>query len=795
MIDRRFNSEVGVVGFLGVAGFLPTVVVALFAAILVPPPSLPESEEYSAVFLDADERVLRVFLNPDEQWILPRLEPEAIPAKLEAAVLVSEDRYFYRHPGVNPFSIVRALIQNIREGRIVSGGSTITMQLARILDPKPRTIPAKIVELLQALRLETRYSKRGILSLYLSHAPYGGNVIGVSAASLRYFGKEATELTWAQATTLAVLPRNPGMAYPGADDRRLRVVRDRLLSTLTDEGYIDERTLGLALEEKVPDREEPFPLRVPHFTRYLHEELGRRSGVHRTFIDLDIQHDVERTVRSHAAYLSSLGIENAAVLIAETATGRIKSYMGSVDFFNERIGGRVDGVRSPRSSGSILKPFLYALSIDSGLIVPKTMIMDVPTSFGTFNPQNIGMSYSGMIQAGEALQRSLNVPAVRLLGRYGHRDFHLFLRHAGLTTLFRSPDDYGLTLILGGAETKLYDLVRLYRGLGNGGVFLPLVPDETFENEYGVDRSEAEALVSPGASKMILDVLREVKRPGLESWWRSFSESRPLAWKTGTSYGNRDAWAVGVSPEWTVGVWVGNFSGRENVNLRSTTCSAPLLFDLFNSLPKKDGERRWFEAGSDAFREETICLDTGYLAGEACEHTAVIDVPRFAAPLRVCPYHETVFFDSRTGYEVCSRCWDPDHVVETSRLNIPADATQYMREQGAVLDEIPRHNPDCPVHGTETGITILYPKSGAHLFVPRGVDGELQQVNARAAVQRSSERLYWYIDGDFAGQTTDRHAMPLNLSGGFHELLIVDSGGKRTRSVFDVAVSVRANRE
>ncbi len=517
----------------------------------------------------------------------------------------------------------------------------------------------------------------------------------------------------------------------------------------------------------------------------------------RTHIDLDIQDEVERTVRSHAVYLNSLGIENAAVLIADTATGRIRAYMGSVDFFDVAVGGRVDGVRAPRSSGSILKPFLYAASFDSGLIVPETMIVDVPTSFGTFNPQNIGRSYTGMVTAAEALQRSLNVPAVRLLQRYGHRDFHLFLRRAGMSTLFRSPDDYGLTMILGGAETTLYDLVRLYRGLGNRGVFTPLVPDAASESgavmgkAAGTSRGTGSAeapLISDGAATMILDVLREVKRPGLETWWRSFAESYPFAWKTGTSYGNRDAWAVGVSPEWTVGVWVGNFSGRENVNLRSTTCSAPLLFDLFNSLPK-DPERRWFERNSESFRGETICLDTGYLAGDACEHTVEIEVPRYAEPLPVCPYHENIFIDERTGFEVCSRCWEPERVTEESILRYPSDASQYLRERGAAADEIPPHNPECPVHGRESGLAILYPKNDAKLFVPRGVDGTLEMVNARAAVQRGSEKLYWYLDGAFVGTTVDRHGLPLELAGGEHRLLIIDSAGARRESSFHVAIS------
>ncbi len=759
-------------------GFVPSA--CLFLALLLPSPPRPDRGlDYSSVFLAENGAILRVFLNSNEQWLLPWPDGLSIPSKIEAAVVAAEDRYFAFHPGINPAAVLRALFQNLRAGAIVSGASTITMQLARLLDPKPRTLGNKLVEVVQALRIELRLDKSDILKEYLSYAPYGGNVIGAPAAALRYFGKRIDALTWAEAATLAVLPRAPAAVYPRANSSRLETSRNRLLERLHGEGAFDAETLRLSFAEPVPMRAEPFPFETPHFTRFLYERRGRRSGLTRTYVDIDLQKELERVATVHAGYLRTLGIANLAVLIVETRSGKIVAYLGSQDYFDTSSSGAVDGVVASRSSGSILKPFLYALSIDAGIIVPETMLIDVPTHFGAFHPKNVDSAYYGMISAREALQRSLNVPAVRLLRSFGYRDFYLFLKRAGATTLFRRPDDYGLSLIVGGAETRLYDLVSLYRGLGSGGRFGGLTAFE------GDDPPESETnLISAGASYLVLDILQDLKRPEGETWWRQRAGAFPVAWKTGTSYGNRDAWAVGVSPDWTVGVWVGNFSGEENVNLRSASTSAPLLFDVFNLLPRSD---EWFKPPVDELKSITICLDTGYLAGDACERTGTVEVPVRARPLGICPYHRNVYVDATEGFEVCSLCWTPGRVVTKRLLFYPPDAVQYLAGRGTSVDAAPPHNPSCPTVGARTGdLAVVYPTEGGVIYLPRDLDGALQPLGVRAAHRDREMRLFWYLDGRYLGETIENHALPVALERGAHELLVIDSRGQRKSVRFSI---------
>jgi penicillin-binding protein 1C len=384
------------------------------------------------------------------------------------------------------------------------------------------------------------------------------------------------------------------------------------------------------------------------------------------------------------------------------------------------------------------------------------------------------------VSSSEALIRSLNIPAVALLERYGYRDFYQFLVDAGLGTLFRAPEDYGLTLILGGAETTLRDLVSLYRGLGRLGVFEPLV---TLENTVdGRTREGATRLLSPGSSALTLNILRELRRPGLEAWWERFSSTRELAWKTGTSYGNRDAWAVGVDPTWTVGVWVGNFSGESNPNLLSSATSAPLLFDVVASLPR--GSAGWFTPDPTAFRLERICLDTGYVAGSACPTTAWAPAPQYAPTLEVCPYHRTIHVTTDGVWQVSSLCWTEGEHRETAVLSLPADVAQYLREQGRIVPALPPWKPGCPVEVQGGEIGIVYPTQGIVLAVPRDMSGLPQQVTARAAHQVDTESIYWYLDDVYLGLTTRRHAMPLELAPGDHLLEIVDSRGNRARVAF-----------
>lgn len=446
--------------------FLFIIVVSLVILSEIPDPLFPD--DYSTIVLDENGQYLRVFLNSKEQWIFPD-DGREVPERLKTAVIHFEDKRFEKHPGIDFAAVFRALYQNIKSGERISGASTITMQVARLMKPKERTIKNKIIEMLQALRIEMKYSKDEILKLYLQHAPYGSNIIGYRTASLRYFGKEPEHLSWAEAATLAVLPNNPANVNPLRNQQLLQEKRDKLLKSLQQEGIIDETTCKLALAEPIPEGMYPFPLSAPHLAEALKKSVDK--NIIKTTINKEIQDRATFMVKSYVERIRQLGINNAALIITETSTGEVKAYVGSQDYYDNQYLGKIDGIQMRRSSGSTLKPFLYALAMDEGLIIPESRIKDIPISYGGYTPYNANHKFDGIVRADDALIRSLNAPAVNLLYQYGVGNFYDFLKNAGMTSLFRTAEEYGLSLILGGSEVSLWELSQLYRGLGNYGNF------------------------------------------------------------------------------------------------------------------------------------------------------------------------------------------------------------------------------------------------------------------------------------------------------------------------------------
>ena len=745
---------------------------------LIPLPRPLFAPDYSTLVVAHDDQLLRAFLNDGQQWCFPPDSSLAVPPKLRTAVLHFEDRRFYRHPGVDPLALGRALYQNTATWTVKSGASTLTMQVARLMRPKPRTYVNKALEILLALKIELYYTKDEILRLYLNHAPYGGNIVGYQAAIRKYFRKPPEALTWSEAATLAVLPNAPGLVSPTADPQRLVQKRNRLLADLQRAGYFDAETLHLACAEPIPTQAFPYPVWAPHLSRLLKNSYqGQRI---RTTIDVDLQQELEALVRRHLSYLDHQGIGNGAALLVETGSGNVRAYVGSRDFFNAQHQGQVDGVIAPRSSGSLLKPFLYALSIDDGLILPQTLIKDVPTFYQGFSPSNANKNYDGLVRAEEALVRSLNVPAVRLLQHYGVFNFHRFLHDAGVSTLVRSADDYGLPLILGGAEVTLWDMARLFRGLARGGQIEPL--------RYLQEQAEvtpSAPLFSPGAAYLALKALRNVQRPGVEYYWHQYQDQWPLAWKTGTSYGQRDAWAIGVSPEWTIAVWVGNFSGESNSAISGVRTAGPLLFDIFNLVPK-DFNQVWFSRPNADLVTATLCLDSGRPASPHCPHSTQALTPRPGHPMERCSYHRSIVINEAGTHQVCSLCWQPGAHRLAQQTVYPADVVQYLRERGQVLHDLPPHKADCPVQPEARPLQVLYPTPESRLQVGRDFDGERQKIVLRAAHNDRERVLFWYVNRRFLGRTVNQHRLAVSLKPGTQALEVVDAHGFRDRIRFYV---------
>jgi len=745
--------------------------------LVIPIPNPLFKNDYSTVVLDKDGQILRLFLNQDEQLILPPDKSQKIPAKLKQAVLFFEDRYFKYHPGINPVSILRAIKQNTSTGKIVSGASTITMQLARLMKPKSRTFTHKLLEMLQALKIELKFSKAEILQSYLNHAPYGGNIIGFRAASLRYFRKFPQELTWAESATLAVLPNAPALISPQQNPDILKRKRDRLLERMYKVNIIDQETYSLAILESAPQNSYPLEMQAAHLARSLKTKYPNKHILHTT-IDIKLQQTVKDIIQNQQRHLSSLGISNLCALIVETQSGVVRAYLGSANFNTSRV----DGIRAARSSGSILKPFLYALSMDEGLILPETLIKDIPTYFGPFSPANADEKYRGVVSAKQALIQSLNVPATRLLNKFGLEIFYHFLKQAGLSTLFRKAENYGLPLIIGGAEVTPWDMAGLYRGLARGGKFSPLkvIKNRSFshpERSRGMNFSTEKQLISPGAAYLTLNMLNEVKRPGTEYYWQQYLGQRSLAWKTGTSYGQRDAWAVGVNQQWTIVVWAGNFDGLGNANLSGVGSAGPVLFDIFQHLPEQK-EKSWFQSPDSALQKTELCKHSGFAAGPYCPERIEVDAPIEMKSLNLCPFHKqiTVSFDAKE--QVCSLCWDENHKFVT-RLIFPPEVEQFLRQSGNQIDNTPPHRKSCPAPPVQKPLKIIYPTAKAFIFLPRDFGGSLQKLNCRAAHQQQGQTIYWYLDTHYLGNSVEQHQKSIELTKGWHKLELVDQDGHK----------------
>jgi len=793
---------------------LPCVIaclVLLFTAFLVyvtiPMPSLQENAGYSTVVYGKDGKILRVFLSSKEQYHFPPDADKDIPEKLETAVLTYEDSRFYQHPGVDIPAMFRALRQNIRAGKRISGGSTITMQLLRIQNPKPRTYPNKLREIIRAGKLETIWSKKQILRTYLEHAPYGGNVVGYRSAVFAYYGKKADSLTWAEAALLAVLPNNPATLSPGKNSAALKAKRDRLLERLAEKGCIDTETLMLSKAEPLPAGKKKMPFTAPHLCERAFYTFDKRGAV-KTTLDTGIQEQAERIAKVHRERLQSQGIPNLAVLTAETETGKVRVYIGSQSYRDNNFNGKIDAVYEPHTVGSTIKPFLYAAAMDEGMLIPETKLKDVPVRYGTFSPQNIDRKFHGLVTAESALQRSLNVPAVNMLHKYGIPKFYQKLVDLGVSSLSMSPEEYGLPLILGSPEINLLEIAGMYRSLGSFGTYSPVhlfqgdnnsdVPARNKTSKAALHKDEkhkaapftgktTRQVLSRGASWLTLEMLKGVKRPGTEYVWERFLSSKPIAWKTGTSYGQRDGWAVGVSPDWVVAVWVGSVAARENPGLTGYQHAAPLMLDVFNILPELSG-KDWFQEPKNALRPVEVVPETGYRAPSRYTGAVTEKAPAKAKGLMLDPYYKvlpiTIPDSEAERYIVCSQCWEGKDYKYEGFFIFPPDVAAVRAEHG-YADKIPPHNPQCPAagRGEGAGVSVVYPGEGLTLWIPED-EGKIVLKGYHGS---KNQQIHWYIDSAYYGTTSgNKHAKAVQLKPGTHTLRLVDGMGRSDKVSFTV---------
>ncbi len=769
------------------------ILITIFLITLITPLNLDNIKKYESVVVLAEENeILGAYLSNYEQWCFPLENDYVVPEKLKQSVIQFEDKYFYYHIGFNPYSIIKAFFYNIKNKEIVMGGSTITMQLARIVDPKPRTYINKLYEVFQAMKYELLYSKDEILKLYLSYAPYGGNIMGIKAASLKYYKKLPKDLTYAESALFAVLPNSPGFINPERNNDLLINKRNYVLNKLKQNKVISKDTYRTSLLELVPDKTYNIENLAKHLTQRIYLESTNiitekkiiksktKSNIYQTTINVKLQKLVERMLYEHVQYMRGVGIGNGACLVVNNKTGQVKAYAGSQEFFDNKYNGQVDGVFAPRSPGSTLKPFLYGLAIDEGLILPKSVIKDIPTFYGSFSPRNASKDYNGVVRAKDALIRSLNVPAVRLLNTFGVDDFYQFLKAAGLSTLFRTSEEYGLPLILGGSEVTIWDMAKLYMGMANNGEFKDL---QVLQDRKVTSKKK---LMSNGASYILMNMLKDVVRPGSENYWQYYENNWPLAWKTGTSYGHKDAWAIGVNPQYTIVVWMGNFTGEGNPALVGSSAAGPLLFKIFSLLPK-DSDKIWFKRNDNDFKKVRIWIDTGYGAINDSFETELVDAPVNSKVLKICPYHKEIFVTNDEKYRVDSSCWEIGNYKKVVRTIYPPDVIQFLRDRGYLLDTIPPPHPDSTIKQYYYNpVTIIYPTEGARLVVPKDYNNVLQKVVLRAGHINKESILFWYLNRKYIGKTLDKHSIVMSLPQGKNLLKVLDSDGNSYKISFYV---------
>ncbi len=728
----------------------------------------------STVVTDREGHLLGARIAADGQWRFPA--SDTLPAKFKACLVEFEDRWFYYHPGVNPVAMVRAARQNLRAGRVVSGGSTITMQTVRLARGKRRTVWEKMAETVLATRLELQYSKERILALYASAAPFGGNVVGIEAAAWRYFGHSPAELSWAEAATLAVLPNAPSTLNPAKGREALEAKRNRLLKRLSDRGIIDFTTYQSAISEPLPDRPQALPRVAPHLVAWLNKtDPGRRCV---TTIDRGVQTRVENLLERRGEELSRRGVRNLAAVVIDLETNQVAAYCGNIGFDSGTSANQVDILRAPRSTGSILKPLLYCAALQEGTILPRTLEPDVPVNINGFAPSNFNMQFDGAVPAGEAIARSLNVPSVNMLREYGVPKFHAFLRQAHLTTLTRPASHYGLSLILGGAEATLWDVAAAYASMARTLRGDPATAPQIVLYRDG--RPEEPARIKTPFTRagvwQTFDAIKEVNRPE-EIDWRDIPSMQRVAWKTGTSYGLRDGWAVGATRRWVVAVWAGNSSGEASPSLTGATTAGPVMFDILNLLPAA----RWFAAPTDEMTQAAVCRQSGHLAGRFCDDADTVLVIPAGLQSDPCPYHIAVTVTPDERYRTYATGDEP--CVQRNWFVLPPSWAWYYRRSH------PEYRPLPPMKHGSGGIVpmqFLYPQPGAVITLPRQLDGSPGAVTCKVAHDYPGAKLFWHLDGEYAGETTDFHQATLSPPAGRHRLTVVDNRGDAISVAFEV---------
>jgi len=750
-----------------------------FIALLFYAFCLPEqlfNKPTATVIESTEGNLLGAQIASDGQWRFPK--SDSVPTKFKQCIIQFEDAHFYQHPGFNPISIFKALKSNISKGSVVRGGSTITQQVIRLSrNGKSRTYFEKLKELLLATRLEISESKEEILNYYASNAPFGGNVVGIDVASWRYFGVQPHQLSWAESATLAVLPNAPSLIYPGKNQQKLVNKRNRLLSKLRKQKIIDTLTYQLAIQETLPQKPFPLPQIAPHLLQKT--AISNKGKRIKTSVKYNIQESINTIVKQHHAILKQNGVHNMAVLVLDVKTKKVLGYVGNTPTTKENQKD-VNIIDAPRSTGSVLKPLLYMAMLDKGELLPNALVADIPTTIDNYTPKNFNLQYSGAVSAKKALAKSLNIPAVRMLQKYGLGRFYDELGQFKLKHINKGADHYGLSLILGGAESSLWDLCNTYASLAGTVNHYTETSSEYYTKEFNKssfiknhpsDSGELildKTIFDAGSIYLAFEAMKEVNRPEGDEAWKFYDSSKEISWKTGTSFGNRDAWAIGITKDIVVGVWVGNADGEGRPDLTGINSAAPVLFDVFNLFPKST----WFTKPYDELVEVNTCTQSGYLATELCTTTKNW-IPSVGNRFKACPFHHLIHVDKNSNYRVNTSCETLDNIKNTPWFTLPPLQEWYYKKHHTNYKSLPKLRNDC-TRETDTTMDFISPKNNSTIILAKNEHEKTNPLIVKIAHTNPETKVFWYIDNEFI-QTTET----------FHEIGVLPNPGKHTITVVD----------
>ncbi|MEN8121019.1 MAG: penicillin-binding protein 1C [Bacteroidota bacterium] len=692
--------------------------------------------DYSNIVIAADSTVIHVYLSSDEKWRM-KTELSEITPLLRKAIIFKEDKYFYFHPGVNVLAIFRALFNNIAQNKRTSGASTITMQVARLLNPKERTYSNKLIETFRALQLELHYSKDEILQMYLNLAPYGGNIEGVKAASLLFFEKAPNHLSLAELTALSIIPNRPNSLILGKDNDTIIEIRNKWLKRFEKAGLFSKQDIKDAINEPLLAKRHNAPKMAPHFSRRMKNMHIEKANIY-THLDLKKQLKIEHLVKNYINRLYNRNIKNASVFIIDNDKSSVITYVGSADFNNTEDAGQVDGIKAIRSPGSTLKPFLYALVFDKGIITPKLKLTDVPVNYSGYEPHNYDSEYHGLVSVNNALTNSLNVVAVKILDQYKSYKFVNELKKLNFKQIKKDEKKLGLSVILGGCGVTLEELTGLYHAFANNGVYTEFnwLQNDSLNSGFNI--------ISQESGYMLTDILTQVTRPDLPLEWQNSADLPKVAWKTGTSYGRKDAWSIGYNKNYTIGVWVGNFSAEGVQELSGSETAAPLLFEIFNTIDYQS-DAEWYDIPENLeFR--LVCSETGLIPNNFCTNlTSDAYIPNISSN-RKCDHLRKVSVSADTSISYCTSCLPESGYINAYYPNYPPEMISYFETNQLKYRKVPPHNPQCERIFAEDKPEITSPINNVEYFIDRA---DTTQILLSCNAANNVDKVYWYINDKF----------------------------------------------